>query len=497
MVKPFKNTKPVSNLGEIEMERKLLNNVNLNLLLLSLFFLCIFPFSTVQAELVAYWSMDELEGRRVIRDTASGGIGVDQEDPNRISGRIGMCHGDPNQVSGQFGSALQFDGVDDYVSIQPPAKLQYSSQIAVSFWLKADPLEAFDRVIISKGKGSWRIACSSMSPGVLVFSCGPDTRNYPRITSQTQLTDNTWHHIVAVNDGSDQLLYIDGVLERTVPVQGIVPIVASRHPIMIGKDPDRKAGLFAGTIDELALFGQALSFTQIQELYKQGITSFLNSVDVSAREAVEQERKMIQPHMREILPRIRRNDITGAETETNRLLGDFANNPEAYPALQRIAEEYLRAEKWDQALTLSEYVLANSSRSQLTSLGAWQTKIVTLIQRGQERDAQLATDELLRNFSRHPYTATVVTRLAERWFNKQKYEQARQYFQTVLDTWPEDERAGHCQYMIARCYAKLKATEVVSESEAEIQMQAAYQKVITDYPDSQAARAASREIRKK
>ena len=142
-------------------------------------------------------------------------------------------------------------------------------------------------------------------------------------------------------------------------------------------------------------------------------------------------------------------------------------------------------------------MLANSPHSQLTSLGARQTKVAALIQRGQEKEAQFVTEEILQNHSRHPYTVAVIARLAERWFKKQKYEKARQCYQIVLDIWPESEQAGHCQYMIARCYAKLKSTGVVSETEAELQMQAAYQKVLTGYPDSPAARAAARESKKK
>ena len=409
-----------------------------------------------------------------------------------------MCHGDPNQVSGWFGSAIYLDGIDDCISILSPSALQYSSQITLSFWLKADPsYNTPNQAIISKGLRSWRIAFSSNPPGALVFSSGANTDNYPRVLGQTMVANTAWHHVAAINDGSKQSLYVDGTLDNSTPVEALVPLVLSRHPIMIGTDPGFKGPFYSGQIDDVALFSQALSAEQIQHLYQRGISSFLESLDPSVREAAMQERKMIQPRLREILPRIRRNDITGAEAETNRLLSDFANSSEIYPALHRIAEKYLRAETWDQALAISDYVLANSPHSQLTSLGARQTKVAALIQRGQEKEAQFVTEEILQNHSRHPYTVAVIARLAERWFKKQKYEKARQCYQIVLDIWPESEQAGHCQYMIARCYAKLISTGVVSETEAELQMQAAYQKVLTGYPDSPAARAAARESKKK
>ena len=67
---------PVSKIGEIDMVRKLWNNVTLNLQFFSLFLLYMFCFRTVQAELIAYWSMDEFEGRRVVRNTVSGRVGT-------------------------------------------------------------------------------------------------------------------------------------------------------------------------------------------------------------------------------------------------------------------------------------------------------------------------------------------------------------------------------------------------------------------------------------
>ena len=59
------------------------------------------------ADLVAVWTLDEASGDQVMDGSGNGNDGA-------------IASGDPQWVGGKFGSALQFDGDDDWVAIMLP-----------------------------------------------------------------------------------------------------------------------------------------------------------------------------------------------------------------------------------------------------------------------------------------------------------------------------------------------------------------------------------------
>src|SRR6185503_9088440 len=76
--------------------------------------------------------------------------------------------------------------------------------------------------------------------------------------------DTAWHHLVGTNDGSSARLYFDGTL-----VAGPSPAPyaggASAHPFWIGAGDDSGFAddTWPGSIDEVAVYGSALTATQV------------------------------------------------------------------------------------------------------------------------------------------------------------------------------------------------------------------------------------------
>jgi TolA-binding protein len=75
-----------------------------------------------------------------------------------------------------------------------------------------------------------------------------------------------------------------------------------------------------------------------------------------------------------------------------------------------------------------------------------------------------------------------------------QYETAIEYYQSTVDDWPDNNRAWAAQFKIARLYERLRDTEVISQSEADTLIAAAYQRVVQRYPDCPAAKAAQRRV---
>ncbi|KAA3599247.1 MAG: LamG domain-containing protein [Calditrichaeota bacterium] len=85
--------------------------------------------------------------------------------------------------------------------------------------------------------------------------------------------DNNWHHIAVTRENNTAKLYIDG-LQVGNPI--IVPsdaIVVDMNGFLIGQDQDFVGGgfdsfqSFAGNIDNLRIYGKALSYQEIQLIY--------------------------------------------------------------------------------------------------------------------------------------------------------------------------------------------------------------------------------------
>ncbi len=70
--------------------------------------------------LVGYWAFDEEKG-----DAAKDYSG---------NGNDGVLKGGPGWVSGQFGTALDFDGVDDYVEVPTMAGIDAFDEGTIELW---------------------------------------------------------------------------------------------------------------------------------------------------------------------------------------------------------------------------------------------------------------------------------------------------------------------------------------------------------------------------
>ena len=143
---------------------------------------------------VAYWKLDEMEGN----------IAYDS-----VAVNDAVVFGDAvwQPTGGKVAGALQFDGIDDYVStpfILDPADAVFS----VFAWVKG---AALGQVIISQtGGANWLLA--DPTEGNLMTELEGLGRggNVP-IVSETVITDGNWHRIGLVWDGSNRTLYVDDV----------------------------------------------------------------------------------------------------------------------------------------------------------------------------------------------------------------------------------------------------------------------------------------------
>ena len=164
-------------------------------------------------------------------------------------------------TDGKFGKALSFDGVDDYVEINNGFNDVFPNSFSITMWFKTTCTQ---KILFSRG--------TSWGSGNVVLYIGVDGRfqfltydTNPQITfSNNPVNDGNWHFVVAVYNGSQKYLYIDGVLQADIDtVTGSIAtgITTTRIGWRDGTT------YFNGTIDEVRIYSRALSENEIKMLY--------------------------------------------------------------------------------------------------------------------------------------------------------------------------------------------------------------------------------------
>ncbi len=159
-------------------------------------------------------------------------------------------------------NALNFDGVDDYVTTTAPG-VSGNAARTVEAWIRTTAITAGNqKVIVDWGSmtNGTRFTMNLLQNNSLRLEVGGNG-----ITCTTAVNDGLWHHVAAVYDPSvttNQLkLYIDGTLNT----QGNLTVsvnTSSVTPVIIGRRNDG-VNYFNGDIDEVRIWNTARTASEI------------------------------------------------------------------------------------------------------------------------------------------------------------------------------------------------------------------------------------------
>jgi len=203
------------------------------------------------AGLIAYWKLDEISGSTT---------------PDELGVSNGTVIGDPEvyPVEDGAGSALFFDGQDDYIRLANERNFDLTAGITVAAWIKISSVEKNWQTIIAKGDSAWRLSTKRAEPRIhFAVTGGP---SYHHIDSQTVLQIEQWHHVCGTYDGRYIRLFIDGVEDPASPVEYRGGITTNDFELCIGENLERRNRYWHGAIDEVRIYNYALSAEQISRL---------------------------------------------------------------------------------------------------------------------------------------------------------------------------------------------------------------------------------------
>ncbi len=170
-------------------------------------------------------------------------------------------------------SALSFDGIDDYVntSLTSITNLQ---NLTVSAWVIADNDTKSMSVVSKYRHNSDNNLDDSFYLGILdgkirwQLNAGD---SYSIVDANDNVADGQWHHVVGIWDGTDQIVYVDGIQDSLLSCSGDGTINNTDLAVIIGRTVanDDDIRWFDGKIDDIRLYKRALTSDEILKLYNE------------------------------------------------------------------------------------------------------------------------------------------------------------------------------------------------------------------------------------
>jgi N,N-dimethylformamidase beta subunit-like protein/concanavalin A-like lectin/glucanase superfamily protein len=213
---------------------------------------------TVMADApLAYWRLGE----------TSGTVAADQLTIRNGTYANAPALGQPGALFSDPATSVGFDGTTQYVQAPSDAALN-PARFSVEVWARptggagtyhgvmASRLYPQGWAIYLAADGSWEFWINSGTGMISVFG--------------GTATLNTWQHLVGTFDGTTATLYVNGVAGGSGAVTAYQ--AQSGNPLEIAQSEPGDNFYFPGQLEEAAVYGTALSATQVQHHYSVGTT---------------------------------------------------------------------------------------------------------------------------------------------------------------------------------------------------------------------------------
>jgi chitodextrinase len=215
------------------------------------------------SDLVAAYSFDEASGLTVTDLSANNNQGTMTNGPVRVAGRTG--------------SAVSFDGLNDYILVPHSSSLSLSPALTLSAWVRKSSLVGYD-TIFAKGTsaGVFNYYLDTNNAELLFGFVNGGYREFQ--TTGATLQPNTWYHLAATFDDAANTvrLYINGV-QRAV-FTTTVSLLTNTQALYIGRSQAQSGEYWSGLLDDLRIYSRALSQAEIQHDMTRGVRATMSPV---------------------------------------------------------------------------------------------------------------------------------------------------------------------------------------------------------------------------
>ena len=167
-------------------------------------------------------------------------------------------------TQGRYGNALSFNGTSSFVTIPDAATLDLSAAGTVEVWVRMSAANRWNGVLAKGNANSdqahnYAIEINETNRVLCILGNGNSSM---ALQSTATLAANTFYHVACAWNGTTLAVYINGALNASV-AQSVTP-AGNTSPLYLGQfggNSDR----FSGILDEVRIYNQARTLTQIQQ----------------------------------------------------------------------------------------------------------------------------------------------------------------------------------------------------------------------------------------
>ncbi len=248
--------------------------------------------------LVSWWRMDDANSSTVF---------------DYMGRNNGSVEGDAVQVdNGKMGKGFEFDGAGDYVDCGN-ITYGFSNGFTVLAWIKTPDLVETRSIVGIDDASTERIIqfrIGNTGAFRLIRFDGANNILANFVTTKI-IDDNSWHHVVATFDTSDgSKLYVDGIVNAT-DSNTTANNDGGEKTFIGARDSTSIVDYFNGTIDDVMIFNRSLSAEEIQGLYANTSSQYLNT-SVSILEGTRD----VTFYSQDIAGNIKANEVNSVTVDT-------------------------------------------------------------------------------------------------------------------------------------------------------------------------------------
>ena len=184
-------------------------------------------------------------------------------------GNHGKVRGAIRVSPGRYGKALQFDGLNDWVTINDSPSLDLSSGFTLEAWVNPTVM-GYGSIVAKEKTNGTSYSLYSAHDADLPLASFDDNVTDQAISGKLALPINQWSHLVAsYNNGGFIRLYVNSVLVAIRPQVGFIN--QSNHVLRIGGN-GFLGDFFHGKIDEVRVYKRALTNHEIKNNYLTAVS---------------------------------------------------------------------------------------------------------------------------------------------------------------------------------------------------------------------------------
>jgi len=212
--------------------------------------------------------------------------------------------------------------------------------------------------------------------------------------------------------------------------------IAGHEGIDTQVELDKLTSTFAGNkdlaerVDEIAdIYREKRNYSRARELYRYVVNN------------CPQDDHTPQAQAGVVRACILIGDESGAQTELNKLVTDFAESNNIADALDIVADEYRKSEQYFKARQWHQYVVdhwPNAGHAMEAQKGV----VISNIELGDYTGAQIATDRLVTDYAEHSNLSKALYEIARRYEKYSNFDMATSTYQQIMQVCPETSEAA-------------------------------------------------------